>query len=322
MTAGQAAEASADVASAEKAFDTAVSWYAGCATPRVQLLSTHRVKGVGDEATMLVLRDWTAPVTTQVVGIARTGALTTTVVATRTGATDPAQEPDLGPSAALLAEAVTGLCTLPDKGGCSATPQVTDSSPVPVGRQPALLVEADLPPVVSIEQPWVGTDPIKARENVAATRCDDTSFAGPEFTKARTRSFVIPAATQLPPEFGLTETTGSLPRKMAQAFVADMRAKLAACPEDDLGTDVEQLSEESSGPRDLTVWRLTVEVSDQRSVRYLMAVIREGNAVAQLTFVPSGDLSVGPAAFQRLAVRAQQRLGQLSAATTEPTAPS
>ena len=316
VTAGQAAEASADVPAAEKAFDTAVSWYAGCDSSRVQLLSTHRVKGVGDEATMLVLRDWTAPVTTQVVGIARTGALTTTVVDTRTGASDPAQEPDLGPSATLLAQAVTGLCTLPDKGGCSATPQVIDSSPVPVGRQPAMLIEADLPPVSGIDQPWVGTDPIKARENVAATRCDDTSFAGPEFTKARTRSFVIPAATQLPPEFGLTETTGSLPRKAAQAFVDDIRSDLASCTDDDFGTDVEQLSEESSGPRDLTVWRLTVEISDERSVRYLMAVIREGNAVAQLTFVPSGDLSIGPAAFGRLAVRAQQRLGQLSAATT------
>ena len=43
------------------------------------------------------------------------------------------------------------------------------------------------------------------------------------------------------------------------------------------------------------------------------SVIREGNAVAQLTFVPSDDVSIGPDAFTALARRAQERLGQLAA---------
>ena len=187
-----------------------------------------------------------------------------------------------------------------------------DSPPVPVGRHPSLLVEADLPPVPGIDQPWVGTKPRKARENVAATRCDNTDFSGPEFTDAMTRTFVIPAAAELPPEFGLAETVGALPRKQAQSFVDDIRTKLKACPDKELGTDVERLDDEESGPGDLTVWRLTVEVSEERSVRYLMAVVRSGNAVAQLTFVPSGDVSIGPDAFIALAHRAQERLDQLA----------
>ena len=312
LTAGQSAEASADEAAGERTYATTLGWYAGCASPRVQLLSTHRVEGVGDEATLLVLRNWADPVTTQVVGVARTGGLTTTVVDTGTGITDPTKEPDLDPSAGLLATAVSGLCTLPDAGSCTATPKLKDSSPVPVGRHPSLLVEADLPPVPSIDQPWVGTEPRKAKENVAATRCDDTEFSGPGFTKAMTRTFVIPAATELPPEFGLAETVGALPRKQAQAFVDDIRDKLTACPDDDLGTDVEKLANEESGRRDLSVWRLTVEVSEKRSVRFLMAVVREGNAVAQLTFVPSGDVSIGADPFVTLAHRAQERLGQLA----------
>jgi DNA-directed RNA polymerase specialized sigma24 family protein len=312
LTAGQSAEASADGDAAQRTFATTVGWYAGCASPRVQLLSTHRVDGVGDEATLMVLRSWAEPVTTQVVGVARTGGLTTTVVNTLTGMTDPAKEPDLAPSAALLATAVTGLCTLPDAGNCTADAKLRDASPAPVGRHPSLLVEADLPPVPTIDQPWVGTEPTKAKENVAATRCDDTTFTDPAFTKALTRSFVIPAATQLPTEFGLTETVGALPRKQAQVFVDDIRAKLKKCPDQDLGTDVERLANEETGPRDLTVWRLDVEVSEDRSVRFLMAVIREGNAVAQLTFVPSGDVSIGPEAFMTLAHRAQERLGQLA----------
>ena len=312
LTAGQSAEASADDAAAERTYKTTLDWYAACASPRVQLLSTYRVAGVGDEATLMVLRSWTEPVTTQVVGVARTGGLTTTVVNTVTGITKPSVEPDLQPSAGLLATAVTALCTLPDAAGCSAAPKLKEASPVPVGKHPSLLVEADLPPVPTIDQPWVGTEPTKARQNVAATRCDDTDFSGTDFTKALTRTFVIPAAAQLPPEFGLSETVGALPRKDAHAFVGEIRDKLAKCPDDDLGTDVEPLVSEESGRRDLYMWRLTVEVSEERSVRFLMAAIREGGAVAQLTFVPSDDVSIGVEAFETLARRAQQRLGQLA----------
>ena len=314
LTAGQSAEASADEDAGERTYKTTLDWYAGCASPRVQLLSTHRVVGVGDEATLMVLRNWTEPVTTQIVGVARTGGLTTTVVNTVTGMTDPTKEPDLEPSAGLLATAVSGLCTLPDAGNCAVTPELKESSPVPVGRHPSLLVEADLPPVPTIDQPWLGTEPTKAKENLAATRCDDTQFTEPGFSKSLTRSFVIPAATQLPPEFGLSESVGALPPKQAHVFVSDIRDKLTKCPDDDLGTEVEKLAMEESGRRDLYVWRLTVEVSEDRSVRFLMAAIREGGAVAQLTFVPSEDVSIGADPFVALVHRAQERLRQLAPA--------
>ena len=314
LTAGQSAEASIDEAAGERTYKTTLDWYAGCASPRVQLLSTYRVVGVGDEATLMVLRNWSEPVTTQVVGVARTGGLTTTVVNTVTGLTDPAKEPDLQPSAGLLATAVSGLCTLPDAGNCAAAPTLKPASPVPVGKHPSLLVEADLPPVPTIDQPWAGTQPTKAKENVAATRCDDTQFTGPGFAKSLTRTFVIPAATQLPPEFGLSETVGALPPKQAHAFIGEIRDKLTKCPDDDLGTDVEKIAVEESGRRDLYVWRLTVEVSEDRSVRFLMAAIREGGAVAQLTFVPSDDVSIGADQFVTLVRRAQERLRQLAPA--------
>ncbi|QIG44154.1 hypothetical protein G5V58_16470 [Nocardioides anomalus] len=314
-TVGQSAEASADVTAAEKTYRTTVDWYAGCESPRVQLLATRRVVGVGDEATLMVLRAWNDPATTQVVGVARTGGLTTTVVDTRPAPKEPGAEPPdavLESSAELLATAVTGLCTLPDHGECAGAPQLEEASPPPVGRHPELLVEADLPPVPGVTQPWVGTRASKVQDNPAATRCDKTTFTEPGVTGARTRTFVIPDAAELPPEFGLAETTGALPRKQAQRFVDDIRSSLDGCTDEVFGTDVERLAQEETGPRDLSVWRLTVEVSEKRSVRYLMAVVREGNAVAQLSFVPADDVSIGPAAFIALAHRAQERLGQLT----------
>lgn len=310
LSAGQSTEASATPKAAERTYKTTVGWYAACATPRVQLLSTHTVTGVGDEATVMVLRDWSAPVTTSIVAVARTGGLTTTVVNSREGKPASAKVPDVTPSARLLANAVNRLCTLPDGGTCASTPNVKASAPFPIGRHRSLLVESDLPPVPTVDQPWAGTQPVKVTDNLAATRCDKTRFDGPEFEKAQTRTFVIPAA-DLPPEFGLSETVGVLAPGKGRPFVTKIREQLAACPSSELGTDVELLANEESGPRDLSVWRLTVEVSENQSVRFLMAVVRERNAVAQLTFVPAAGLSIGVDPFIQVARRAQERLSHL-----------
>ena len=53
-----------------------------------------------------------------------------------------------------------------------------------------------------------------------------------------------------------------------------------------------------------------------------MSRVSEATAVAQLTFVPTGDTGIGTTAFQVLAERAQQRLGQLTAAAQAATAPA
>ena len=155
-------------------------WYAGCTTTRVQLLATTACRGVGDEATLLVLRTWADPVTTQVVGVARTGGLTTTVVNTVTGMTDPDDGAGPEPSAGLLAAAVSGLCALPDAGNCagrrsSRTPRRSRS-----GRHPACWSRPTCRPVPTHRRSR-GSAPSrrKAEDNVAATQCDNTDFSRP-----------------------------------------------------------------------------------------------------------------------------------------------
>ena len=56
-------------------------------------------------------------------------------------------------------------------------------------------------------------------------------------------------------------------------------------------------------------------------MRFLMAAIREGGAVAQLTFVPSEDVSIGADPFVTLAHRAQERLRQLAPTVVATTFP-
>lgn len=307
LIAGQATEVSRTPEAAHATYAASLQWYAGCPADRVQLLSTRAVTGVGDEAALFVLRNWAAPVRAMVVSVARTGVVTTTVAQAVPVAT---RKPVSG-NTALLAAAVNRLCALPDAGACATQPQTQEIDPLPAGPHPALLSELDLPRVPGVEEPWEGTQPAPATTNVAATRCDSSRFHRKAVTGDLTRTFVIPAATDLPTQFGLTETVGSFgTEKAAMAFVAKVRNQLATCPERDLGTDVQQIPHPADG-HDVTAWRVTVEISEARSVVFLMAILRQGDNVAQLGFVPSGSAQVSDADFVALAHRAAQRLVHL-----------
>jgi len=172
-----------------------------------------------------------------------------------------------------------------------------------------MLSEIDLPPVSRVKRPWVGTEPRRADVNTAATGCDNTVFTGKQISNGLTRSFVIPAA-KLPAAFGITETVGTLRAPRARAFVEDVRRKVGDCPDRDrgLGTDVHRLANRHSKERDLTAWRLTMELNDTRSVTYLMGIVRQGSAVGQVGFVPEPGVTMSLHDFVSLVERAGERL--------------
>jgi len=310
-TTTQMVEASGAERRARRTFRTLVGWFAGCAEPRVQLIATRSVEQVGDEAIQLVLRSWRRPVTTYVVGVARTGLFTTTTVEERA----TAERPDAEAAGRVLAAAVEGLCSLEDGGGCASDrPKLAFTAPVRTGVAPALISEVDLPPVSKVRQPWAGTEPEGVTNNLAATRCENASFRGKykgaRFKHTVTRTFVVPRA-DLPHEFGLTETIGTLPPRQAAAFVEEVRGKLASCSERDMGTDVTRGRRFDDGRRSLSVWYLTTELSDKRSLHYAMAIMRDGSSLGQLNFVEAPGVTMAKGAFDALAVRALDRLGEL-----------
>ena len=305
-TAVQTVEGSDRDQAAQRAYGTTLQWFAGCTEGRTQLISTHRIRGVGDQAMLLVLRDWSGPVTLTA-SIARTGRFTTALVTTATGV----DAPDVRGNVTLLGRAVDRVCDLPEGGACTERrPEVRTVKPVPVGEVPAMLSEIDLPPVDDVRQPWVGTAPRQTRQNFAATRCDQASFRGKGWSNSTTRAFLIPGA-RLPASFGLTQTVGALPPERARAFVADVRNKMRTCPERFLGTEVDLVLNRSKGPVDLSVWHVTVEITDTTSVRYLMALARRGGALSQIGFVPAPQVQMGDGAFIALAERSLKRLEQL-----------
>ena len=95
MAAVQTVEYSANAAAAQHGFDTATSWFAGCLVPQMQLLSVRRVQGLGEQAQQYTLRAWPHPAATMVLGVARTGLITTVTVTRlrRRGPAGPGREP-------------------------------------------------------------------------------------------------------------------------------------------------------------------------------------------------------------------------------------
>src|SRR5699024_9635072 len=92
----QSVELSNHTRAAKRTYRRTVAWFVGCRDARAQLQSTHRVDGVGDEATLLVLRTWNDPVTTYTVGVSRTGALTNAVVRRVADGSAPRWKPMVG----------------------------------------------------------------------------------------------------------------------------------------------------------------------------------------------------------------------------------
>ena len=306
VSAVQTAELSDNLKAARRTWDQSLAWYAGCTAPQVQLGRTMRVAEVGDEAMLVQLRDWSRG-RTYLAGVARTGRITTTTFFR----TDDNARPDVAGATRMLVMAVNGMCPTPQGGGCATTPETGEVAPVPVGEVPGLLASVDLPMVPKVHRPWVGTEAREARANVAATTCDRTDFTVEPVRNSVTRTFLIPDA-RLPATFGVTETAGTLPSDaQAREFVSAIRRKMGSCADRDLGADVTPLGSATDKRGEHAVWRVTVEISDQQTVTYLMGVVRRGSTVAQIGFVPGRDITIGPEPFEELLLRAGERLSYL-----------
>lgn len=304
----QTVEVSADEDQAHRAYRTTLGWYAGCQLGRLQLLRAYQVGNIGAEADVLVLRHWKRPVTTYTVALARIGSVVTSTV----GETEGADPPPPAQVVQSLADSVAMLCERSGAADCSNEPATREVPPPPTGTAPGMLAPVDLPPVGGIRYPWVGTK-VPARPNPSVTTCDRAAFAPAGARRVKAWAYVIPEA-KVPARFGLSETVGVFPSKRrAERFVKDVRARFARCEDRDLATNVLG-SGRGRVPRAgtfWTTWTFVTEVNERMSVRFRVGFVRQGDTVAQLTFVSSPREDIRPVHFRDLMVRAGDRLGEL-----------
>jgi DNA-directed RNA polymerase specialized sigma24 family protein len=306
----QTVEVSKTEQGASAAYRTTSGWYAGCDQARVQLLNAYSVTGLGDEAQLLRLRIPNKVRRTYLVGIARTGMLTVSTVLETLGGQPPAV-PD---ATRGLADAVRNVCMSSAAGDCPLFTRVAPVLPPLSGETRGTLAAADLPVIGSIDKPWVGTAPVPARVNVAATTCDRTDFVKEGVSTPLTRTFLIPQA-RLPRQFGITETYGRLPGiPRARALVTGVVERMAGCEKKDLGAKVSEAVVQRGAYRgsEYALWRLDSEINDQKqTVGYWMGVVRVGPWVAQVNFTAAGRDDIDADTFQALVTRTRDRLFEL-----------
>ena len=306
----QTVEISNSPGAAKKAYDTTLGWYAGCTAPRIQLVDAYVVHGVGEQAQVLRMRIPDQVPRSFLVGVARTGSLTTSaVLETQTPA--PA---DPGLMVSALTASVQNLCSSHVAGDCVGAVTTEASLPPRSGEKAGMLAIADLPAVADVVQPWAGTDPAEAKVNVAATTCDDADFVKGGAPKPVTRTYLIPNAG-LPDRFGLSETLGEFATgKAASSFVARIADRMKTCPDRELASKVSHSVVQLQSPDDAyALWRLENQVNKQEDlVPFWMGVVQVGRHVAQVNLTPVGKYDVDRNTFEALVVRARDRLSEAS----------
>lgn len=306
----QTVEISNSPGAAKRAFETTLGWYAGCTTPRIQLVDAYDVQGVGEQATVLRMRIPAKQPRSFVVGIARTGSLTTsTVLETQTPApVDP------GLLVSTLTASVQNLCSSKVAGDCVGAVTTQATLPPPSGETAGMLAIADLPAITDVMSAWAGTDPVPATQNVAATTCDRTDFAKAGAKDPVTRTYLIPDAN-LPQRFGLTETLGRFATaQAASSVVATVANRMKTCQDKELGSTVSHaVVKLRPGAPSYAMWRLENQVNkEQEVVPFWMGVVQVGPYVAQVNLTPVGRYDVDQQTFEALVVRARDRLQELS----------
>jgi len=307
----QTVEISNSPGAAKRAYDTTLGWYAGCTVPRIQLVDAVTVTGVGDEAITLRMRIPGAQPRSFVVGVARTGALTTSAVLETRGRA-PA------PTALLvstLATSVQNLCRSRVAGACVGAVATQPTLPRATADAPGMLAVADLPVVADVMAAWAGTDPAAATVNLAATTCDKADFARSGAKDPVTRTYLIPEA-DLPKRFGLSETLGEFASpRAASGFVARIVARMKACPDKELGSTVTHAGVHVDQPAgsSYALWRLENQVNrNEKVVPFWMGVAQAGRYVAQVNLTPVGKYDVDRATFEALVIRARDRLADVN----------
>ena len=307
----QTVEISRSATASRSAYRTTLGWFAGCTQARLQLLSAYRVRGLGEEAQMLKLRIPNAVRRTYVVGLARTGSLTVSTVSETLGGRPVAVDR----AVTTLTDAVRNVCSSDPSGPCPTTVRAAPVLPPRSGETPGTLAAADLPVIGRINLPWVGTQPVPARPNIAATTCDKADFVRAGAPRAATRTFLIPEA-RLAKRFGIAETVGPFASTArARGLVRNITTAMALCEKKDLGAKVSSQVLQPRGYRgsEYAMWRLDSEINEKTSVGFWMGVARVGRYVAQVNFTPSGDNDVDEDTFQALITRARDRLFELPA---------
>jgi DNA-directed RNA polymerase specialized sigma24 family protein len=302
----QTLQVSLTSSAARVAYQRVITAYGQCSAAGRQLVEYDKVTRSGDEAALVRFNETVgSDVRVQTIAVARTGKVVTSFAVTQP---EPSSV-SMPAVAALAQDAVNQVCG-PAGGRCgSSTPRMSVAIPPEAASDRSFLSVIDLPTPRGITGRWLATSPARAGSNPAATQCDKASFDAT--THPMTRTYVVDGDAKVPATFGVTETTAHFADASAAAsFVNHVRTVVRGCHDRQLSLAVSKTQALHTHPDGVEgyIWSINAQLSEKQAQKYLTALIRIGDRVAQVTFTPTDKYGLDFDQFVAVVKRAGQRL--------------
>ena len=223
-------------------------------------------------------------------------------------------------AAAGLAAAVNAACGSPGAGACAGPPKVRPAVPSRSASRPASWPRSTCRRSPAPSVPGSAPTP-SARVQLRVHPVRQHPVQGQGHEARPDPHLRVPRGSEAD-TFGLTQTVATMKGGQAATFVDDVRGRIRGCGQANLGTSVDMLVDRGGPDADLTVWDLDVEISDNRTIQFWMAIMRDGNAVSQVGFTPAAGMTMDRDDFTAVAERALERLSDLPSASPSRTAPA
>jgi hypothetical protein len=296
---------------AVQAFTAASRTLGTCSTAGTWLVSGKVVRGIGDQA---------AGAVAAVVSGGKAATLHSVIVS-RTGrvlnvldASGPGEGVAVPKAAAALAQVTKVQCGAAG-GNCAAEAEVKAGPPPLGGDEPGYLAPGDLPPVAGSLTPWNAAPIELPKDDFPGASCETVNWATVPAENRSTRVYLQPDSGKN--YFGVNEILiRTKDAKAATALVDKIKKDLQTCKERRLTATVEKPKKISSiGARSSEINGYTAVVhqkTSQGTDKFLVGIVAVGNKFAYTFANPKGDFDFTGAQWNTIAVRAGERVTQVT----------
>ena len=295
---------------ARLAFVSASNTLGTCPAAGTWLASGRVVRGVGEQAVgaIVAVKNGKATEWHSVV-ISRTGRVLNVLDASSPGdALAPAAVAD------VLAEVTKKQCG-PAGGKCGGTAQVRTGPPPLGGDQPGFLAAGDLPPVADSVSPWNAAPVELPEEDFVGASCENVNWTTVPAESRSARVYLHPdSGTSY---FGVNQIVLTLKdAKAAKALVQKVKTDVEDCKERRLTatvSDVEKVKGTGTKGTEIVGYTAVVEQKGtQGSDKFRVGIVQAGAKVAYSFANPKGDFDFTDSQWDTIAVRAGERVTQVS----------
>ena len=294
---------------AVQAFAVAARTLGSCPTAGSYLTAGRIVRGVGDQSVSAVVAVLEGKATSShSVIVSRTGRVVNILDASRAAGVPVAN------TAAALAEVTKVQCAA--AGGKCVGKVVVRPGPPPLGGdEPGYLATGDLPPAGGSLTPWNAAPIELPKEDFPGASCETVNWATVPAEARSTRVYLQPDSGKN--YFGVNEIRiTAKDAKAAIALVDKIKKDLETCKERRLTATVEDPKKVSSiGARGTEVAGYTAVVeqkTSQGSDKFRVGIVAAGSKVAYTFANPKGDFDFTDKQWDTIAVRAGERVTQVT----------